>query len=56
MFIGAAAAMLFAPQSGKATRDIIAARSREAKGRASQVASSASQKAQYMSSKIKQAI
>lgn len=56
LVVGAGAALLFAPQSGVETRNLIAAKSKDAKDRASGMASSASQKAQFMSEKIKQAI
>lgn len=54
--VGSIVSLLLAPQSGKATRDIIAAKSRDARGKASQMASSASQRAQYMREKIKPSI
>lgn len=56
LLVGAGAALLLAPQSGRTTRDLLAARSRDVKNRASEVTSTASQKAHFMSEKIKQSI
>lgn len=56
LLVGGAVALLLAPQSGQVTREMLASKSRQAKRRASEMATGATQKAQFMSEKIKQAI